>query len=137
VQFVAAPLIQLILGRHPDLGSLGARLRQVFETLGLTYMKLGQYLASRIDLFPEEVCRELSRLLEQAKPVEFGQICRVVESQLGRPLGASFAEFSREPIAAASVAQVHEARTPGGDRVAVKVQRPGVARLFGADMRNL
>lgn len=137
VRFGGSPLIQAVLGRQSDLSAIGARLRQIFETLGLTYMKLGQYLASRVDLFPEEISRELNRLFERAQPVEFSRIRSVVESQLGRPLEQAFTEFSREPIAAASVAQVHEACTLDGDHVAVKVQRPGIARLFGADMRNL
>ena len=120
-----------------DLTDAGVRLRLACESLGLTYMKLGQYLASRIDLLPEEVCGELAKLFEQATPVPFEQIRKVVEADLGRALDEAFAEFHREPVATASVAQVHEAYTRTGRHVAVKVQRPGVDRQFRADMRNL
>jgi ubiquinone biosynthesis protein len=137
VRFGTTPLIRFLTGRRVDPSDAGVRLRRACETLGLTYMKLGQYLASRIDLLPEEVCGELTKLFEQASPVEFAQIRAVVESDLQRPLEEAFSEFRQQPVATASVAQVHEAYTLSGRHVAVKVQRPGVARLFRADIRNL
>jgi len=137
LRYVGGLFVMQLLGRPIDPKLLATRLRLLFETLGLTYMKIGQYLAARIDLVPEEVTRELRRLFERAKPVPFERIRLVVESELGQSLEEAFAEFDTEPTAAASVAQVHQAVTHDGNRVAVKVQRPEVDRIFAADMRNL
>lgn len=137
VRFGAAPLFRYLLGMRVYPADAGMRLRLACESLGLTYMKLGQYLASRIDLLPEEVCGELTKLLERATPVPFEQIRCVVEFEFRRPLEEAFSEFRREPVATASVAQVHEAYTRSGRHVAVKVQRPGIETLFQADIRNL
>lgn len=116
---------------------LGVRLRRALETLGLTYVKLGQFLAMRFDVLPPEVCSELSNLFENVETVPFEQIVGVVEAELGEPISELFARFDPQPIAAASVAQVHEAQTHTGVRAAVKVQRPGVRPIFEADMRIL
>src|SRR5688500_13199023 len=113
------------------------RVRRALERLGLTYLKLGQYLAMRLDLLPEELCEELSRLYEDVSPVGFGGVQATAEAELRGPLGQLFLSFKREPVAAASAAQVHEARTFSNERVAVKVQRPGIQPIFAADMRNL
>ena len=113
------------------------RLRRALEELGLTYLKLGQYLSTRFDILPHDICQELDRLLENVRPVGFDDIRGVVERELGGSVDTLFSRFEREPIASASVAQVHEAYTQGGERVAVKVQRPGIGPIFAADMRNL
>src|SRR5439155_14954387 len=105
--------------------------------LGLTYIKLGQYLAMRFDVLPAEVCRELGKLFDAVPPFPFDQVRSVVEEELAAPLNSLFSEFRRRPLAAASVAQVHEAWTLDGRHVAVKVQRPGIAQVFGADIANL
>lgn len=115
----------------------GKNLRLGLEDMGLTYVKLGQYLAMRFDLLPPEVIKELSLLYERARPVGFREISRQAEAGLGRPLTACFSSFEEQPMASASVAQVHRAHTLAGEKVAVKIQRPGVARTFHADMRNL
>src|SRR5215213_333853 len=112
-------------------------IRRAVEKLGLTYLKLGQYLAMRLDLLPEELCLELSHLYEAASPLDFQEVKAVIETELGGPLAQFFLEFDQEPVAAASVAQVHEARTCSDERVAVKVQRPGVSRIFASDVRDL
>jgi ubiquinone biosynthesis protein len=117
--------------------SFAVRLRHCLEDLGLTYLKLGQFLALRFDILPAEVCLELNRLFESVAPMPLGTARAIVESELGAPIGDLFAEFSPEPVAAASVAQVHDARLPSGARVAVKVQRSGLERIFRADVRNL
>ncbi len=112
-------------------------IRLALERLGVTYLKLGQYLATRFDLLPEGLYRELTRLFEDVSPLGFDEVRGVVESELKGPLESVFLKFDSNPIASASVAQVHEARTISGERVAVKVQRPGIERLFMADLRNL
>ncbi len=115
----------------------GARLRHALEELGLTYLKFGQFLAMRLDIVPEDVQRELNRLFEDIAAMEFPEARRIVETELGAPLEELYSYFSERPIAAASVAQVHEARTRDGHRVAVKIQRSGIERIFKSDMRIL
>jgi len=117
--------------------SYPVRVRRVFEEMGLTYLKLGQFLALRFDILPREVCQELNRLFEKVTPMSAAAARRVVEGALGGPVENFFSEFAAEPLAAGSVAQVHRARTMGGERVVVKIQRAGIEPIFRADIRNL
>lgn len=113
------------------------RVRLAVEELGLTYLKLGQFMAMRYDLLPPEVCRELGRLFEEVSPLAPEVARRTVEAEVEGPLDDAFSHFEWEPLAAASVAQVHRAVTAAGEEVAVKVQRPELERVFHADIRNL
>ena len=119
-------------GEHP-----AVLLRQALQRLGMTGLKLGQFLALRSDMFSPEVCQELSLLFESVAPMEFSVVRAAIEADLGEPLENLFSEFEPVFIAAASIAQVHRARTREGERVAVKVQRPGIEQKFNADMRIL
>ena len=132
-----APLVRYILGLPAKDNDFPKRMRHALERLGLTYLKLGQYLAMRRDLLPEEVCQELTHLYEDVSPLSFQEVKEVVETELQGPLTQFFPFFDPEPVAAASVAQVHDARTYFNERVAVKVQRPGLGPIFAADIRNL
>jgi ubiquinone biosynthesis protein len=120
-------------GKHP--GGWPISLRVLFEQLGLTYLKLGQFLALRLDLIPEAVRQDLNRLFENVEPVEYERIRSQIETELGAPVNELFSEFAQRPLAAASVAQVHTATTADGSRVVVKVQRPGVEHIFASDVR--
>lgn len=133
----AAPLVRYILGLPAKDNDIPKRMRHALERLGLTYLKLGQYLAMRRDLLPEKVCQELSQLYEDVSPLKYQEVKEVVETELQGPLAQFFSSFDPEPVAAASVAQVHEARTHFNERVAIKVQRPGLEPIFAADIRNL
>jgi ubiquinone biosynthesis protein len=117
--------------------SFAVRFRRCLEELGLTYLKLGQFLALRFDILPPDVCRELNSLFENIPPMSCERARSIIETELGGSIDRIFASFSVEPIAAASVAQVHDATMVTGQRVAVKVQRPGLDRIFKADIRNL
>src|ERR1700735_3487878 len=117
--------------------TFGVRLREAMEELGLTFLKLGQFLALRFDILPADVCRELNQLFENVKPMHFGSAASIIESELGLPINEVYSAFDPKPLAAASVAQVHEAYLPNGQRVAVKIQRLGLRRIFEADIRNL
>lgn len=137
LKFSAAPLFRRLLRRPPTDPPYPVRVRLALEELGLTFVKLGQFLAMRFDILPVDLCQELSRLFESVPPLDVARVKGVIHSELGAPVSTLFARFSERPLAAASVAQVHEAQTHRGERVAVKVQRPGIAAIFEADMRNL
>lgn len=116
---------------------LSRRLRFAAEKLGPTYIKLAQIISSGEGLFPDELVSELKTLRDQVPSESFEDVREVVESDLGQPLGAVFSSFDREPVAAASIAQVHRATLRTGEQVVVKVQRPSVARLVHEDIRVL
>ena len=109
-------------------------LRLALEDLGVTAVKLGQVLSTRPDLVPSDLAAELSRLQDHAPLVPFEAVRAVVEAELGEPLDALFADFDPEPLAAASIGQVHAATLPDGTAVVVKVQRPGVEAQAEADL---
>ena len=113
---------------------VGARLRQAFERLGGTAIKLGQQLAIRVDLLPYEVCTELGELLDAVPPFEVAYAVERIEHATGRPLGETFQRFDPEPIGSASIACVYLAELLDGRRVAVKVRRPGIRSSFAADL---
>lgn len=113
------------------------RVRLAFEELGPTFIKFGQILSSRPDLLPQDFIKELSKLQDEVPPFPFGDAKAIIEAQFGRPLTELFESFEEQPIAAASLAQVHRARTKAGDEVAVKVQRPGIEDIIETDIRIL
>lgn len=109
-------------------------LREALQELGATFIKFGQLLSTRADMLPPEYIEELSKLQDALPPLPVATIAGVVECELGRAPADIFAEFDPAPLAAASTSQVHAARLPSGDEVVVKIQRPGVANLFTADL---
>lgn len=109
-------------------------MRELFERLGATYVKMGQLIASSPTVFPAEVVAEFENCLDAAPPVEIVQIRRVVERSLGRRLEEAFASFDVVPLATASVAQVHSARLRDGREVVVKVRKPGVEETLKCDL---
>ncbi len=121
---------------HSQAG-LARRLRLTFERLGSTYVKFGQIISAFEGLFPDELVLEFKRLRDQVPPERFADVRALVERELGAPLTAIFAEFDEQPIAAASIAQVHAARLVTGEDVVVKVQRPRVAARVRSDLRAL
>jgi ubiquinone biosynthesis protein len=113
------------------------RLRLLCEELGTTFIKFAQIASNRPDLLPEELVRELVKLQDQVAPVSFVQIKAVLEAELLRPLDELLDDLDEQPLASASVAQVHRARLLGGQEVVLKVQRPGLRGLIEADVAIL
>jgi len=117
--------------------SFEERMRLVFEELGPIYIKLGQMLATRPDLIPMSLVLELRKLQDDVAHLPLHQIRQVILDDLGKPLEELFISFEQEPLAAASIAQVHRARLSDGTEVAVKVQRPNLDRIIAHDLQIL
>mmetsp|Transcript_5107 Transcript_5107/g.9735 ORF Transcript_5107/g.9735 Transcript_5107/m.9735 type:complete len:595 (+) Transcript_5107:2-1786(+) len=110
-------------------------LRGLFERLGATYVKLGQFIASSPTLFPEEYVLEFQKCLDKTPTTSFATIERIVTEDLGRPISEVYSQFDKVPLASASVAQVHKAILRStGEQVAVKVRKPGVEAALSADL---
>ncbi len=114
-----------------------ARVRRAMEEMGPTFVKLGQILATRIDLFAPEWIAEFEKLQDQVPTVPFAEIRQQLEQDLGSALDESFHSLNPEPIAAGSIAQVYQAQLPNGDQVVIKVRRPGIRPVIEADLRLL
>lgn len=116
-------------------GTIGYRLRLALQELGPVFIKFGQIASTRRDLLPDEVADELAKLKDNVEPILGSTIVSIVESELGKPIDELFAEFSTEPLAAASVAQVHAAKLHTGESVVVKVLRPNIQYVIEADLQ--
>ncbi len=117
--------------------SRGARLRLALQDLGPIFVKFGQILSTRRDLVPPDVAEELTLLQDRVKPFDGDAARAIVEQALGRPVAEAFASFDTQPLASASIAQVHAATLPGGRQVVVKVLRPGIEDQIDADIALL
>ena len=126
----------LLPRRQPDL-PLGARLRLALEELGPIYVKFGQALSVRPDLLAPEVAFELAKLQDQVPPFPAEAAVAALERAFARRVDEVFAHFDREPLAAASIAQVHAARLHDGADVVVKILRPNVRALIERDLEVL
>lgn len=128
--FLFAPWHLFPKGRH----NRGDRLRLALEELGPVFVKFGQILSTRRDLLPDDMAESLRRLQDNVPPFSSDTARAIIEDSLGQPVDVLFAEFSRDPMASASVAQVHAATMPDGRRVVVKVIRPGIERVIHQDL---
>ncbi|EDY87106.1 ABC-1 domain protein [gamma proteobacterium HTCC5015] len=126
--------VRWALGDRPPLPKL---LRQTFERLGSTYIKLGQFVASSPSLFPEEYVREFEGCLDKTAKLPFRYIQDMIETELGQPMGEVYSWVDPTPLASASIAQVHAARLKSGEDVVIKVQKPGVKNILLTDFNFL
>ncbi|MBV5316700.1 MAG: AarF/ABC1/UbiB kinase family protein [Desulfobulbaceae bacterium] len=113
------------------------RLRMVFEELGPTFIKLGQLLSTRPDLIPADFLDELAKLQDDIPPFSLEEVNTIFQEELGRAPEEIFHYFDTEPLAAASIGQVHRARLDSGAEVVVKVQRPGIENIIAVDLEIL
>ena len=120
---------RIVEGLHP-----ARRMRLAFEELGPSFIKLGQILSTRPDLIPRNFAEEFATLQDQVPSVSFGEIERQIRQELGGGVEELFAWFDAEPLAAASIAQVHRARLHTGEEVVVKVRRPDIVEIVETDI---
>jgi ubiquinone biosynthesis protein len=114
--------------------STARRFRMLLNDLGPTFVKLGQILSTRADLLPAEFIEELATLQDQVEPIPLEDVYARIRESLGRDVKELFREVDPQPLAAASIAQVHRAVTLEGEEVVVKVQRPGIAERIDSDL---
>ncbi len=134
-KFAFRALGRIVFRQGPPLPRLaGEFVTELFESLGATFVKVGQVMSSRPDIFSEEVTRPLKRLQDQEAPFDTKLIPGLVREAYGKPLEEVFVEFDFRPISAASVAHVHRARLRDGRDVAVKIRRPGQLRRVKYDL---
>jgi ubiquinone biosynthesis protein len=138
------PLLQragkvLPLGHLEELARLPepVRVRRAIEEMGPTFVKFGQVLSTRVDLLTPDWITELSRLQSQVPPAAWSDVHEQMTEDLGAPPERIFRDVDPSPVAAASIAQVHRARLPGGTEVALKIRRPGIQQIVDADLRLL
>ena len=110
------------------------RLRLAMEELGPTFIKLGQLLSTRPDVLAKEYIHEFSKLQDKVPAVSLEDINAQIQREMGHPAEELFAEFSKEPLAAASIAQVHRGKLKSGEEVVFKIRRPGIAKIVATDI---
>lgn len=115
----------------------GRHLRELLDELGPTFVKFGQLLSTRPDVVPPDIIAELRSLQDDVRPFPYADVERVIRAELGQPIERLFLEFDPEPLAAASIGQVHRALLPNGREVVVKVQRPNAPRQIESDIELL
>lgn len=125
------------LKTEPKNDATPEQLADDLEAMGPTYVKLGQVLAGRPDILPEPYVRALARLQDRVKPFSYDEVEQIVVEELGVRISKAFSRFDIEPIAAASLGQVHSAALRDGRLVAVKVQRPGIRKQIAEDFEVL
>lgn len=123
--------------RKPKESDPWIRLRLALEELGPVFIKFGQLLSTRRDLLPDSAIRDLSKLQDQVPPFPSQASMAIIEAELKAPINRLFSEFEEQPLASASVAQVHTAVLPNGDNVVVKVVRPGIEKIVRRDINLL
>ena len=121
-------------GERVERLSRAVRVRLAIEDLGPTYIKMGQILSTRPDLVPVDFIRELARLQDKVPAFPFSNVTRIIREETGRAADDLFDQLDPEPLASASIGQVHRARLKDGDEVAVKIQRPGIRKIVEVDL---
>jgi ubiquinone biosynthesis protein len=118
----------------PPPAQRGRHIREMLDELGPTFVKFGQLLSTRPDILPADIVQELVKLQDRVSPLDLAVVGEVIRQELGLTVEQAFESFEAEPVAAASIGQVHGAVLPGGERVVVKIQRPEAGRQIRKDV---
>ncbi|OED40854.1 ubiquinone biosynthesis regulatory protein kinase UbiB [Endozoicomonas sp. (ex Bugula neritina AB1)] len=137
VPFLGRVLLYLLPWRYliRNNAPRGERIRLTMEALGPVFIKFGQILSTRRDLLPDDISDELARLQDNVPPFPADDAMAIIEESLGNSVDDLFARFDREPLASASVAQVHSAQLHSGEEVVIKVIRPGIEKVIRKDIQ--
>ena len=127
-------MVEVLRRRHLLQGITPVKIRQILEDLGPTFVKLGQIMSMRPDFLPQEYCDELTKLQTGAKPLAFSLIRDIIEKEYGCRWSQIFRSIDEAALGSASIAQVHQAVLTNGERVVVKVQRPGIYEVMAKDI---
>ena len=117
--------------------SIGERIRLTLEELGPSFVKLGQLASTRVDLIPRGIIAELEKLQDHVAPVPVQEVKQIIHNELGQPVEQLFTTFMDEPVASASIGQVHMATLKTGQKVAMKIQRPNIEETINIDLTIL
>lgn len=130
-------ILKVLKKHHLAKGMTPEKLKEIFEDLGPTYVKLGQIMSMRSDMLPEIYCDELKKLRTEVKPMEYSLVKQVIQQELGRPLESVFSKVQETPLGSASIAQVHLAVLSSGGQAVIKVQRPHIREMMERDIHLL
>ena len=130
-------IVAVLRDRELLQGVTPVKVRQVLEDLGPTFVKLGQIISMRPDFLPNEYQAELTRLQSEVKPMDFSVVKEIVQREYNQSWDGIFASIDEHAMGSASIAQVHRASLLNGDRVVIKVQRPGIYEVMAKDIALL
>ena len=129
-----AQILAILRKHHITKGIDPVKFRMILEDLGPTFVKIGQIMASRQDMFSQRYCRELVKLRDNVAPMSLDVVKRVIENEYQEDLKQVFIDFDVNPLGSASIAQVHKATLKDGRQIVVKVQRPGIYEMMERDI---
>ncbi len=127
-------IISILVKHEITKGLTPEKLRLIIEDLGPTFIKIGQIMSMRRDIFPSEYCIELEKLRSQVTPMPFDEFIRIIEEEYDCPVNDVFRTINQVPLGSASIAQVHAAELVDGAKVVIKVQRPGIYKVMAQDV---
>ena len=127
-------IISILKKHHLTKGIDPVKFRIILEDLGPTFVKIGQIMSSRQDMFSQRYCKELIKLRDNVAPLDIETIRNVIENEYGCELEEIFLEFDENPLGSASIAQVHKATLKNGKAIVVKVQRPNIYETMEQDI---
>ena len=128
-------ILNFFVGKEVPDSEIGSAIVETLKTLGPAFVKLGQALATRPDIIGVQLANELAQLHDNMEPFSYEKIVKSIKTETGKDIGQLFKSFNKTPIAAASISQVHKAKTFENDTVAVKILRPGVEKAIFSDLR--
>lgn len=127
-------IVSILVKHEITKGLTPEKLRLIIEDLGPTFIKIGQIMSMRRDIFPSDYCIELEKLRSQVTPMPFDEFIRIIEEEYECPVNEVFRTINQEPLGSASIAQVHAADLNDGAKVVIKVQRPGIYKVMAQDV---